>query len=213
MCIPQEYLADVSPFFDAAIQRHRQTDRAEYSLTVNGVPRVIVELFLEWLEHRALINRRGLPFDFDPAAPAEAVSRAAYVAELENDQTDLISLYKFATIYDVPQLRRDILDAFVQCYESLRVPPELEIILQICEDHEPGSPILKVLAAVCLKWWNPILGNDALRKDLQSVPNHFLIELLVAERSRGGFRGAALNLCDYHEHYDGELRGDSRQQP
>lgn len=102
------------------------------------------EIFLFWLENRALLNKNRKPYNEDRREKFPFM--------------ELLQLYIFASLYDIPQFREDVFEAFVastdersflisraeveKAFEPLRHPSHLADFIEASYTFEP-APVLK----------------------------------------------------------------------
>lgn len=117
----------------------------------------------------------------------------------------LLDLYIFSDKYDVPQLRRDVLDTLVNFswdYPWI-CPPD--VVERAYENLPSKSPLLRALVDMHVCWWDGELTEGHV-----DLPASFLLEMtrtfcVNRRRTHEGievprFLSPHRRLCDYHEH-------------
>lgn len=190
--LPREYLTTVSEYFENMFQgAFRET--TDKKVALNDVEPVIFRLFIEWLNNRRLHNTKREIFD-----------GSAQVQNYEGYK-QLLDLYVFSDEYDVPQLRRDVLDALVLFSHLSPTLFDMELVAQAYDKLPSNSPLLRFLVdEYAANWAGPV---EDVRDD---TPTAFLWDLtktfcdLRRIRRRTGkieeARFPSKKLCDYHEH-------------
>lgn len=190
--LPQEYLTTVSEFFENSF-KGSFLEAKEKKLTLSDVKPVTFRIFVEWLNGRKLLNSEGVEYNGESDGKLE-IKRF----------DELMLLYIFADQYDVPQLRRDVLETFVVYQDDCptMVDPYL---VRLAYDRLPSSsPMLSFLVdAFVFSWAGITPGEKASPPD---YPSEFLLSttskfcssrkqiMIVLENS------PYESPCDYHEH-------------
>lgn len=75
------------------------------------------------------------------------------------NEEELLAVYFFADEYNVPQLRKDVLDTLVKGLDNLGVKPDprIDTILTVYELLSTKSPMKKWLVDRAARNWNTIL--------------------------------------------------------
>lgn len=102
--IPQEYLIFVSKYFENTFKGSFR-EATEKAITPGDVEVKTFRLFNEWLMARSLVNSKGEQYRSSSSL-------------LFPDTHELFALYLLADEYEVPQLRRDTLDAYVSIWSN-----------------------------------------------------------------------------------------------
>jgi hypothetical protein len=115
--LPKKYLSAVSSWFESACKPEWQQNKAKPgTIQLDEVRPSTFSLFVEWLNGRKLVGRDGEPYNVElitdtPFTGEQVLKGRAFCREI-------MSLYQFADQYDIPQLRRDIMDI---CYRHLNL--------------------------------------------------------------------------------------------
>ncbi|KAE9977600.1 hypothetical protein EG328_001973 [Venturia inaequalis] len=150
------------------------------------------KIFAKWLNGKLILNTDGRGFDT--------------VARAHNSDIfkQLLDLYVFADRYDVPQLRREVLDTLVTFSHFSPTLFDMELVAQAYDELPADSPFLRFLIdEYAANWSGPA---EEVRDD---TPVAFLWELTkkfcdlrsVRERT-GKIEHVALpseRFCNYHE--------------
>jgi hypothetical protein len=182
--LPREFLTAVSKYFENALKGpFRETNTK--TLTLDNVTPNTFRIFHEWLSARQLRSIDGTPYAY--------TSGRDFLPEL-------LDLYIFADQYDVPQLRRDTMNAWIDVQTK---DPNLvsDALVSIAYERLSNqSPMVRfILNSYCNlcagKWPNLNLGD---------FPAQFLFDgmkKLLQERQVGvKIRDPYKNRCEYHEH-------------
>ncbi|KAF2431847.1 hypothetical protein EJ08DRAFT_732933 [Tothia fuscella] len=102
-----------------------------------------------------------------------------YQPEADAKQHELLEIYIFADVYDIPQLRRDILDAFILYQEESPSMCHQVTVEKAYASLPDGSPMLSFLVHAHALW----TGNQLWKRDreqwVQHVSKEFLIDVMI----------------------------------
>lgn len=123
------------------------------------------------------------------------------------DYDSLLKLYVFGDRYDVPELRRVVVDAWKTNILVLkRGIPDWTTITSAYEQLHPESSLCRLLVQMTAYEWKAKAVDDA--KDLYNLPNVFLAEVMMIMRRRLPYRLRnekvlfEKDACFFHEHKD-----------
>jgi hypothetical protein len=139
--LPREYLTDVSEFFEN-IFKGTFHEVNEKTLTLSDVEPVTFQIFIEWLHRRKFLNGEGE--EYDGARDGEAD---------ESRFTELMNLYIFSDQFDVPQLRRDVLDTFNNYQNNCPVLYGTTAVTDAYNQLPQRSPMLRLLVDSYIDSW------------------------------------------------------------
>ena len=162
------------------------------TLNIEDCIPTIFESFHDWLLGRRL--------------PARLRS-SGHEAFLDHHQNELFELYVFAHRFDVPQLRRDSLDAYIKlCVEGSILPPPKHIAAAY-ESMLPEVPMIDFMLDAYASMWDGMEKFEVLDeyRAWMSLPAHFFRKLARRRFSQLHLhdteaQGCRFDLCNYHEH-------------
>lgn len=163
-----------------------QFEEPQAEMKIYDFPLPTFKIFRDWLLGRRLPARfRNVEVDLiemsDEIAP----------------QTELLNVYIFATEYDVPQLRRDALDAYIVWCVETKTLPSVEELEMAHDSLPPESPMVRFMIDVYAYQWNGSAEQAGIWKDL---PEDFIRTLIEASAKFKQQKKHVFNNCDYHEH-------------
>ncbi|KAF2431848.1 hypothetical protein EJ08DRAFT_712223 [Tothia fuscella] len=188
--VPQEYLTAVSEHFEKVFNDESR-DPDETELTTTDVASRTFRVFYEWLNGRKLVNEDGEEYTYKKGG---------------HHFDDLIDLYIFATKYDIPQLRHDVMNAWIRCQAF---SPEMCSYAHIAKAYEmlpAGSPMLRSMvdsSVASFRTFYTSLSAEKRMEELKELPKEFLYDKMVklVRDKEGGFpRSPYKDDCRYHEH-------------
>lgn len=180
--VMRQYLVSVSPHFERTLNA---TSGAKPDIiTLEDVAPVIFGIFHEWLLSRKLLNRNCKEFS------------------CTDGYADILHTYIFAHKYDVPQLRRDAIDAFGRMKTMRRYLPSLDVISTAYGELPETSPMLSLILDMYATTWGPDAdGTENNPSTLDAkLPKRFFLDLAVNARKRmlSGKMDWVWKPCDYH---------------
>ena len=198
-----EHLTTVSAYFSNAFDG-LFAEAKDHSITLAPVKASTFDVFIEWIYSRQLVRSSGAP-GFKQSRPGgkprreERKDDAAHIADLIAMRSELLSTYIFADIYDVPQLRRDTLEAFQSlCSAREHTQGAASLIERAYKDLPRTSPMIRFLVDIFAFAW------DASGLDEQSkYPQEFLtvvLQKVLSSPNRTPPKNPLRHRCDYHEH-------------
>jgi hypothetical protein len=186
--VPREYLISVSEYFENAFNGTlAETDSKEISLS--DVLPTTFSIFHEWLCARKLSDSCGLQYH-------------ATIGSMCEKGNELLRVYSFADEYDVPQLRRDATDAYVDMMDQNVLTLSRGNCILAYDLLPESSPMRAAIVDLWSSKW-----SGTLQPQDNALPSSFVLELAAnfAEcrwRSFGVCASPRNNLCKYHEHDD-----------
>jgi hypothetical protein len=150
---------------------------------------------VEWLSARKLLDPEGL-------SPKERIQKELEMSEERNDWLPIVyklyeryfSQYAFGDKFDIPQLRRDAIDAMSMTVYDTRLTPSIKVVLEAYKVLPESSPMLKLLVHAYAETGGRSHYENAKESD---VPKEFFADLAIEVMYRPiGKR----TPCEYHEH-------------
>lgn len=191
-----EHLAVVSGYFEKAFQGQFR-EASEKIIALDDVDPLIFGIFNEWFMSRKLLNTDGKPYQY-----------------LENDKDgakdknepllfeELLDVYIFADKYDVPQLRRDTINAWID-YQAdcpILVPSRLITKAYI---RVPSTSKLRKFLVESFAWSHPRWERDDKAEAMEILPKEFILDMMITYSRLGKARPVMaspfVNRCRYHE--------------
>lgn len=183
----RSYLVGVSAIFE----RQLSSDSAPHftilhqNITITNCTPAVFEVFRDW------IFARRLPARFKPLPASNGDAQ-----ESKQIHVELIHVYVFAHTYNIPQLRRDVLEAYMKlCVEGNQVP-SMGLLAAAHALLPFNSPVLRFMADAYAYMWNGKLCTTE-KEEWDSLPIHFF-RRVAEKRARNVAHRFA--VCDYHEH-------------
>ncbi|KAE9986763.1 hypothetical protein EG328_004781 [Venturia inaequalis] len=208
--LPKEYLSAVSPWFNSACKTEWQQQKSiPGTIQLDEVRPSTFSLFVEWLHGRKLVSRDGQPYNLSFMVPESAMKESG--PRMAAAYRELFSLYQFSDQYDVPQLRRDIMDALCYGYNreyvndaadpSSFLMPSPDLVNEVYVTLPNSSPVIAWLVDVL----TPVFRNNLrLTKEcpelLTRLPKEIILSIYVNTILYENGPAPTVQLCDYHEH-------------
>lgn len=200
----REYLVTVSKYFKNMFKGSFR-EKKDKNVSLDDVDPMVFKIFIEWLHGRKVLDIEGNEYKGD-----------IYDCDCDVEEDSfgrLIHLYIFSDQYDIPQLRRDALDAFINfSYACPHLcPPNL--IGHVYENLPSKSPMLRFLVDEYVCFWSGELSEGSA-----DLPAPFLLEVartfcVYTRKTHKTHKGIEIfsdpcrrsldpygRLCDYHEH-------------
>lgn len=183
--VMKQHLVSVSPYFEGILNTESASDSTSTNdLELDDVAPGIFGIFFEWLLSRMHLNRN-----------CEELSST-------DGFTDILLTYVFAQKYDVPQLRRDAIDAFGRMKGMSNSLPCLGDIKTAYTELPDTSPMLRLIVDMYATSWFPdASGSEKGLETLhESMPSRFAIDLAFNMRRRmlRSKTEWVWNPCSYH---------------
>ena len=196
--IHESFLTAVSPYFKDVLQQPSE-DSSDRCLDVEDIAPVAIVIFCEWLYSRALRRPNGQAYFCQWTGSGRLADENALAMDAQVKE-ELIEVYIFADRYDIPQLRRDVLNAFMRTVigNSASFPGPGQI--KHAYDHLASStPLVRFLIDTFSYAWNGLgLGGEC-----RDYPPEFILAVLskiLRAPAQKPTRNPLLHPCDYHEH-------------
>ncbi|KAE9962665.1 hypothetical protein BLS_010166 [Venturia inaequalis] len=210
--LPKEYLSAVSPWLNSACKTEWQQQKSiPGTIQLDEVRPSTFSLFVEWLHGRKLVSRDGQPYNLSFMVPESAMKESG--PRMAADYRELFSLYQFSDQYDVPQLRRDIMDALCYGYgfnreyvndaaDPLKVlGPSSDLVNELCETLPTSSPLIAWLVEIFTRTSRAQISfTKESPKFLTEVSREFVLSIYVNTVLHESPNATTFRLCDYHEH-------------
>jgi hypothetical protein len=176
----------VSNVFEDSLVLH-DASSTPMDMKVYDFAAVTFRNFLEWLLARRLSRR----FDDSTTQTPNEEDLAA--------RASLINLYIFAYVYDVPQLRRDALEAYMESCTVTKVVPKAKEIITAYGSLPCNSPMIGFIRdAYAFLWSGPTSADDEIL--LNEIPSEFFRGLAYATARVRLPQAHFFGVCNYHEH-------------
>jgi hypothetical protein len=180
--VMRQYLVFVSPHFERTL--NAPSGAKPDIIILEDVAPAIFGIFHEWLLSRKLLNRNCKEFS------------------CTDGYADILHTYVFAHKYDVPQLRRDAIDAFGRMKTMRRYLPSPDVISTAYAELPETSPMVSLVLDMYATTWGPDAdGTENNPSTLDAkLPKRFFIDLAVNARRRmvSGKMDWVWKPCDYH---------------
>lgn len=200
----------VSPFFKFAFDNPFD-DSGNNEYKIGSVQSQAVATFVEWLYSRKLRRPSGDAYTYQFGDNLSG-NRDEAIARDRKMKQELIDLYVLADQYDIPQLRRDVTNAFMKtCTLDNISLPNPSRVKTLCNRLPMTAPLVQFLIDLYSFAWD---GLD-LEWGREEYPSQFLaavLEKIVRAPGRQPERNPLLHACDYHEHGDLDERVTARSQ-
>lgn len=190
--LPREYLTDVSEFFENSFMGSFR-EANEMSLKMDDVKVKIFRIFVEWLYGRKLLNSDGEEYDGAKDGKTPGENRLRF--------RELLATYVLADGFDIPGLRKDVLQVFAKYQDDCPKMCSLSVVTDAYNGLPPNSPFLSVLVDVFAYQWDPQPAEAA------RLPHQLLGDVVLKLRTEG-VRGESPyeNPAEYYESHIEEER-------
>lgn len=191
--IDRAYLTEVSSVFEGTLKAEShnmpgQFEEPQAEMKVYDFSPATFKIFRDWLLGRRL-----------PARFRNVEVNLIEVSDDTTPQTELLNMYIFATEYDVPQLRRDALEAYMAWCTKTHTAPCAEEIVAAYASLPWESPMIKFMVDVCRHLWKEKVQRTA-SKEWTNVPAEFFRAILEVQAKPKSSTQRTFEMCDYHEH-------------
>lgn len=196
--IPEEWLTSVSHYFAEAFSTgfEQPKDRV---ITLKDIQTKTLTMFVNWLNSGLLDRPNGEFFYIDSTSSTGARTHDEDMDILAMDE-ELLDIYIFADMYDVPQLRRDALSTMI----DLQTSPHSGLSTASCISRAykalpHDSPIIRYFVDSYAFSWD----GDYEGEEKHMFPPEFLaalLEKIMQAPKRYITRNPFRHVCDYHEH-------------
>lgn len=115
-------------------------------------------------------------------------------------------MYLFANKYDIPQLRRDVTDTFVQLSNTHKLwfIPAAQSIIAAFASLPSGSPMLQLLIEILTQNWGEtdVIDDRFVANGYVDAPKEFFLGIMKNRIVKKNNKNARLDLqrCVYHGH-------------
>lgn len=184
--VMKQYLVSVSPHFESILcaESTNSLSPPKDVVILDDVMPAIFGIFHEWLLSRTLLNRNCQDF----------CSTDGYA--------DILRTYIFAYKYDVPQLRRDAIDAFGWMRTLRRYLPSVEVVGIAYAELPETSPMLGLIVDMYATNWGPDADGSENNPNIlyEKLPKRFFFDLAAnaCRRILSGKTSWVWKTCDYH---------------
>lgn len=165
-----------------------ENDKLENEMKIYDFAPSTFRIFRDWLLGRRLPARYSTT---DVSKVNSSINNSVHM--------NLVQLYLFAFVYDVPQLRRDALDAYMRHLGLHGILPTAAELLVAYETLLPDSPMIKFMVNFYATMWDGVV----LEKDEETwmeLPADFYMDLAIAGVKMRAPQGRFFAFCEYHEH-------------
>jgi len=190
-----------SPYFTAALNgSFKEAD--EDALKLENTEDEVFDYFLHWLYTQTLpepdcSNNEGTP----PASSG---------GPNEDHDHWMTGLFIFAEFYNVPQLRKEVIDQFYFEYacSGISALPDYQTIILAFSSLPDTSPFCRFLVRIYAVRWDVSYDedDDEAVDNRGQLPKEFLGDLMVEvgkvrkDQKKFGKAPAMPDVCEYHEH-------------
>lgn len=212
-----DLLADYSPYFDNAM-RSADGEISKQKLHLKDADSTVFRDFLNWLYFGTLmeITEDAYPYSDcwnckTSCEEGDADEKKKFWMPLTSDEERELKhilddasfshseydLYAFATTYNVPCLRQDIVNAVYTFWQEVGCAPWSGILVLAARQTPAGSPMLRLLVdAMTVKRWKMFQCPHEVRM-IQKLPPYLLSNLWIKEAM---VETGSRDICSYHEH-------------
>ena len=147
-------------------------------------------------------------FKLDKITDEDDVKLESLITTVQKDY--LMHLYIFADQFDVPALRKDVINALWAKYIQNWLHPSYRIIIACWRQLPASSPLCRLLLATLVNAWSPAEDDCCLteRKMRTKLPATLLFELAAQLQLKRDNYQALEPICEYHEHKKDEASVD-----
>jgi hypothetical protein len=186
--VPASWVSTVSSRFEDAFRdMMREGDDGEMELS--DVDILTFEVFDRWLSGCILIHESGRSYA-DVASDGNQGTTLAYKT--------LLDVYIFSVKYNIPQLRRDVVNAFMQVIPKAGGVPDVDIVSRAYEVLAEDDPLIKLLVNAYVRHF---IFQTSKMELIKRFPKQFLVEVLcLIDTEEGDAENPLDHPCDYHEH-------------
>lgn len=201
-----------SPYFTAALNgSFKEAD--EDALKLKNTGHKVFDIFLHWLYTQTLpepncSNNEGTP------------SASSSWPDGFYDYW-ITGLFIFAEFYNVPQLRKEVVDQFYFKYVCSGVPivPDYQTIIQAFSSLPDTSQFCRFLVRIYAVRWDVSYDedDDEAIDNRGQLPKEFLGDLMIEvgkvrkDQNKYGKAPAMPEVCEYHEHSTKEEKKSCRR--
>ncbi|QDS67541.1 hypothetical protein FKW77_002560 [Venturia effusa] len=206
----EQYLATVSPWFEAALKKEWMARKSKRCLELDDVDPGVFSIFVEWLHGRKLLDKDGIPLDLEKSPYIRGLfdgpAQEAWTMKMRVTVDQLVCIYQFADEYDIPQLRRDTTDRLSRlsqvCFPYFIPWPGS--VSKAFANLPANSPMLQLLADILAQNWSESdLSEESLEESgYIQAPKMLLFKVLENRVINRMTPVKRLLPCDYHEHKD-----------
>lgn len=122
---------------------------------------------------------------------------------------EFAELYIFADMYDVPVLRRQVMDRIF----AASVLPKYAVVVLAFSRLPTSAPLCRFFVDVYCQRFRESDDDESERKQREKLPHEFLLGVMLRHakimgrlRAKEMLPSYKLNMCDYHEHETEEER-------
>jgi hypothetical protein len=202
--VHESLLTHYSPFFKAALQGNF-AEAENKTVTLVDVRCTEVENFIFWIYHQRFPDRE--------VDDSDAASQWSLIDDKGGRQMSrMISLYTFCDKYDVPDLKKVLIDEiFTHLHKSWTGLPAVSLIKAAFEKLPHNDPMCYLLVDIHSHLAAPYIWTDA-----EATGYSWAFASRVLERYANYVRGNLsikkdLERCDYHGHQDKKGRDDCKR--
>lgn len=208
--VHREHLTKVSSYFKNAFTKGFLEANTK-TITLASVDLTTFDRFLEWLRSDHIVSISGEVYQHyrDAYISSPNGDFDDYILKEDDFYGQLIRMYQFADEYDIPQLRRDAVDAFVGLLEmQTNYDLEIEHVEMIYNLLPKGSPLARACVDALviekdLPYEDDLDDNEIVLNAIEmghQFPSQFLLDFGRVDGARRVDNPPLWSPCKYHDH-------------
>ncbi|XTI89530.1 hypothetical protein V2W45_1241817 [Cenococcum geophilum] len=197
--VHRDLLMYYSPYFKAAFNSSFNAE--ERAIPIPDVKVSTFYMFMDWLYTERLPRTKKEVDETGVLGGRELVS--SYTG------LEFAELYIFADMYDVPGLRRQVMDRIF----AASVLPKYAVVVLAFAKLPTTTPLCRFFVDVYCQRFRESDDDESERKQREKLPHEFLLGVMLRHakimgrlRAKEMTSSYKLHMCDYHEHETEEER-------